>query len=96
MNVRIPPVKDIKQAILLYYTKHELLNKDISELFGVSFSYSKLARMRAEVRQKMREENAPFFDAKAVNTDVAYRVWGIPIEDLEKRYNKLKKLQLID
>ncbi len=96
MNVRIPPIKDIKKAIVLYYTKHEIDNKDIAELFGEEFSFGKLSRMRALVRSQMKEEKTPFFNANAVNTDVAYRVWGFPIEDLEKRYAKLKKLKLID
>ena len=96
MNVRIPPIKDIKNAIIIYYTKPEIDNKDISELFGANFSMGKLSRMRALVRQQMKEEQTPFFNANAVNTDVAYRVWGFPIEDLEARYNKLKKLKLID
>ena len=96
MNVRIPPVKDIKQAIVLYYTKHEIDNKDIRELFGLNFSSAKLSRMRALVREQMKKEDIPYFNSYAVNTDVAYRVWGFPIEELEVKYNKLRKMKLID
>ncbi len=33
------------------------------------------------------------WNAKAVNTQAAFRAWGLDIDDLEKRYNKLKKLE---
>ena len=42
----------------------------------------------------MIEENVYTHGMYKVNTDCAYRAWGLDIEDLEKRRNKLQKLGL--
>lgn len=42
----------------------------------------------------MIEENIYAYGMYKVNTDCAYRAWGIDIQDLEKRRNKLQKLGL--
>lgn len=40
----------------------------------------------------MAENQTPSWNALRVNTKDAYAAWGLDIEDLERRYRKLKKL----
>ena len=44
-------------------------------------------------RQELEKGQKPF-DFFTVSTATAYEAWGIDVEDLEKRRNKLKKLNL--
>lgn len=88
--VRIPQIKSLETAIRIYYEKIELKNADIMELFGVSLSRAKLVKMKEIAKEIMDEENILSYDATAVNTDAAYRAWGLNIDDLERRLKKLK------
>lgn len=90
-NVRVPQIIDLKTAVELYYTRSELSNKDIERLFG-HLSSATISRLKGKARQKMVEDNVPCWNARLVNTQVAYKTWGLAIEDLEQRYEKLKKL----
>jgi hypothetical protein len=87
-------ISDIDTALRLYYEKDELDNKDISLLFG-GIVPSTVSSMKKEVLAKMAEENITRFRYHTVNTEVAYRVWGIDVEKLEKRRAKLIKLGLM-
>jgi len=42
----------------------------------------------------MIKNDIPTFNANKVNTELAFFVWGIDINDLEKRRNKIKQLSL--
>ena len=42
----------------------------------------------------MAEDNVYTYGMYKINTECAYKAWGINVEDLEKRRNKLKKLGL--
>lgn len=91
--VRIPEISSLETAIRIYWEKIELSNKDIGELFG-KVGKSKIKQLKDTAREKMAENKIPSFSAARVNTKVAYAAWGLDIEDLEKRYNKLKKLAI--
>ena len=91
--VRIPQVSDLKTAIEIFYSHIELRNKDITKLFG-KVGNAKIAAMKKNVHDKMREDNVVSWDASAVNTRVAFQVWGLDIKDLEERYKKLQELNL--
>ena len=41
----------------------------------------------------MAEENIMARDSYSVNTEAAYRAWGLDIKDLENRYSKLQALK---
>lgn len=87
MRIKLP--QDIAKAVEFYYSKIELSSKDIRELFGCSKSSSQ--KLKEIARELMAKEEAFPFSASNVLTDVAYRAWGLDIEDLEKRLTKLKK-----
>ena len=91
--VRIPQIKSLETAIRIYYERIELRNADIKEIFG-SLGSKTICRLKQVAKDKMKENDIPSWDAKAVNTESAYEAWGLDIADLEKRLNKLKKLNL--
>lgn len=88
--VRIPQIASIETAIRIYYERIELKNADIMELFGMNLSRGKIVKMKEAAKEIMDEENILSYDATAVNTDAAYRAWGLNIDDLERRLKKLK------
>lgn len=90
-NVRIPPITSLKTAIELFYSRTELGNADIKDLFG-KHSSSTISRLKRKAIQKMAELNTPVWNASRVNTEAAYTAWGLDIADLERRYKKLQEL----
>ena len=93
INVRIPQLVSLEIAIKLYYTHSELSNKDIVALFG-KLSSATISKLKHKVYENMADEETPIWNANFVNTKVAYRTWGIDINDLEHRYQKLKELSI--
>lgn len=94
MSVRIPQVADIETAVRIYYERIELGNSEIMELFPTA-SRSTARKLKDLARIKMTEEGMPSFNPLSVNTRVAYIVWGLDIDDLERRLKKLRGLKLI-
>lgn len=84
---------NIEAALELYYSQNELSNSNIALIFGCSRSYVNTLKKR--VQEKMAEEKAhpPVFDAKHLNTEYAFKVWGIDIADMERKYKKLVKFR---
>ena len=89
--MRTRAITNIDTALRIYYEKDELDNKDICELFG-GLSESKAISMKKEVLKEMAARGIPRFRKHTVNTDVAYELWGINVERLEKNRAKLIKL----
>lgn len=93
MGVRIPQVSDHRYAIELFYSRTELSTGDIRELFksasDVRISGERALKLKEMAREKQIEDGVPIYDAQRVNTEVAYKVWGIDIHKLEKAYKKL-------
>lgn len=91
-KVRIPQIASIEVAIRLYYSRTELSNADMRELFGANLSKNKASQLKKVAWEKMIEEKTPVWNAAFVNTDVAFRAWGLNIADLEARQKKLAAL----
>ena len=87
-------IKDISTALRIYYENTEIGNSEIRELFG-SLANSTMYHMKNEVLKVMAERNTPRYRHHTVNTEVAFEVWGIDVDDLEKRRAKLIKLGLL-
>ena len=94
MGVRTPQIADIETAVRIYYEKIELSSKDIQELFPGAKGASTITRLKGKARERMAEEGALVYNSRCVNTEVAFRAWGLDIEDLEKRLAKLRRLKL--
>ncbi len=89
--MRIPEISSLETAIRLYWEKIELRSSDIKVLFG-RIGSEKVVQLKKQAQELMDERHTPQWNASRVNTKVAYEAWGLDIDDLEKRYNKLKKL----
>lgn len=92
-TVRIPTISSLETALKLYYERIELCNCDILELFG-DLSTATVSRLKAKAREQMAADGVLSWSGFGVNTESAYRSWGIDIDNIESRYNKLKELNL--
>ena len=90
----VPQIKDLETAIRIYYSNSHIGSSEIKELFGY-LSGSKIASLKNAVRDEMKKRNIMQYSLYTVDVEVAYEVWGISIEALERKYNKLKKLGLV-
>lgn len=87
-------IKDIDTALRIYYMYPELTNADIKILFGGNISNFAVNTYKKYARQQEIEDGVKTIGFYTVNTECAYKAWGIDVESLEKRRAKLKKLGL--
>ena len=88
-------ITSIDTALRLYYMYPELTNDQIKELFGKGVSDSFITSCKKKVRKEEVKRNIKTSIPYAINTAIAYEVWGLDIKDLEARREKLKKLGFI-
>ena len=91
--MNIPAVTSIDNALKIYYNHSEIGNKEINALFGQRSSAT-VSRLKRIVKDEMCNKNIPSYGANKVNTKVAFDVWGLDVNDLENRMNKIKELNL--
>ena len=84
----------IETAIRIYHENAELCNETIKELYDKQFSSATCSRLKKKVKAEMKKRNIHTYFPHNINTKVAYEVWGLDIDDLEERYNKLIALNL--
>lgn len=92
-NMNIPQITSIENAIRIYYSYSELGNKEISHLFG-RLSSATVSRLKKAVKDEMAKREILSYGMNRINTRTAYAVWGLDINDLERRMKKLKDLNL--
>lgn len=85
-------IANIGTAIEIYYTYPEMQNEQIRQLFGVNMCNETLAKYKRLIKARQRDLGVKTCLPYSVNTKTAFEVFGIDINDLEQRYNKLKKL----
>lgn len=96
-RINVPPLRDIGEAISLYYSRVELQREDIRRLFvgrsgtGSSISDSRVSELVRAARVLQIEESVPHWSAFGVNTVCAFRAWGMDIAELEERFEKLTR-----
>lgn len=91
VRLNIPELGSIKTAVELYWQKPALRNADIHTLFP-NIGKDTVQRLKKIARARTNELNKMQWSSTTVNTPDAYEAWGLDINDLEKRYAKLKKL----
>ena len=91
--MNIPQITSIDNALKIYYSHSEIGNKEIISLFG-RLSSATTAKLKKLAKDEMISRDILSYGMHKVNTTVAYDVWGIDINDLEKRHKKLKTLEL--
>lgn len=89
----IPSITSIETALKVFYENAEIGNKEIKDLFG-NRSSATISRLKKLVKVEMIKRDMPTFNAYKINTVIAYDVWGIDINDLEKCMKKIKELSL--
>lgn len=90
--MRIPQLPSIEKAIQIYYEKTMLFPKDIRAIFECGPTSA--AKLRDIAAQRMEEDRVPVWNARAVDTESAYKAWGLDIRNLERRAEKLRRLLL--
>lgn len=95
MGTRIPKISDLKTAVRIYYEYPELGNKEISELFE-PISSSTITKLKHIAFERAQEYGIKTNYLYTVNTDNAYKAWGLDIDDLIMRLNTLKSLNMLD
>ena len=91
--MNIPQITSIDNALKIYYSHSELGNKEIVSLFG-RLSSATTAKLKRVAKEEMTKREKLSYGMYKVNTAVAYDVWGIDVDDLERRRKKLKSLEL--
>lgn len=91
--MNIPQITNIDTVIKIYYSYTEIGTKEMTQLF-TRHSKSTINRLKKIAKKQMIQENVYSYGMYKVNTECAYKSWGIDIQDLEKRRNKLQKLGL--
>ena len=82
--------RDSEMAVRLYYEKPEITNADIKELF--STGETQTIKIKKAVKEEMEKRGVKSWLPHSVNTVIAYEVWGIDIDNFEKRLKKLRTL----
>ncbi len=91
MSIRVPRTANMFTLREIYWEKIELYNEDIRNIFPKA-SKSKIAQLKKAVKEKMVEEKVMVYNPLAVKTEVAFKVWGLDIDDIEKRCKKLMRM----
>ena len=84
---------NIEAAIELYFSKNELGNKDIKRIFGCSDSYACAQKKRVNEAAAKEDVRPLVFDANNVNAEYAFKVWGLDIDELVKKYKQLQRFR---
>lgn len=92
-TVRVPQITSLETAIRLYYERIELSNSDIKTLFG-KLAPATIKSLKNKAQAIMNERHTPIWNAQRVNTEIAYEAWGLNITDLERRFKKLKAMEV--
>ena len=91
--MHIPPISSLDNAISTFWLFNEIGNAEIKVIFK-KISPATIVKLKQLAKRKMNERGVPSYGLYKVNTRIAYEVWGLDIDDLEARRNKLKALEL--
>ena len=75
--------------------KQMLSSKDILTLFGGKHGSATIQRLKNMAKDKMVEDNICIWNAAMVDTETAFKAWGLDIANMERRYAKLQKYGFI-
>ena len=92
-KVKVKQIKDIDTAIRIYYMYPEIGKTEIRELVG-NIGNSTISNYTKAVKEEQVRREKLTAHTNTVDTETAYAVWGIDVEDLIKRRAKLQKLKL--
>ena len=90
--LQIPQIKDIEKAIEIYYSRLDLSNADIKELFG-DIGRMKIGSLKKIADGERRRQNGFSWSANRVPTVYAFAAWNLDIKDLEQRAAAMQKFK---
>ena len=82
---------DPEKALELYYTKTEINNAEIRELFSCNSTTA--TRLKRSVQDEMAKTGVRTWLPGNIDVKTAFEVWCIDVEQCEKRLLKLQKLR---
>ena len=91
--MNIPQITSIDNALRVYYNHAEIGNKEMTVLFGKR-SATTISNLKKMVKSEMNKRAICSYGANMINTAISYEVWGIDVDDMERRRAKIKKLDL--
>ena len=89
------PENFIENAIRIYYSNPTLGNMEIRELFGIK-ALDAVKRKKKTALELMEKNNIPVWFTGRVDTETAYKAWGLDIKKLERSYAKLKEFGMLE
>lgn len=91
-QVRIPQPRDLREALKIYWEKNELHNEDIQRLFG-KMGNQRVVLLKKMVKEEQVARGIRSYDHHAINTRLAYEVWGFPYNELYRRFKNCEALK---
>lgn len=92
----VPRLADFDTVLKIYYENTEIGHQKIKQLFvpdkGKNISSATVRQLFVAVAEEEVKRGTPKWSSHRVNTRVAFEVWGIDIDDVERRKKKLDKL----
>ncbi len=86
-------IRSVDTAVRIYYENIVLGNKEIRELLDVTGSAT-VTRLKNQAVKVMDKKGVMRWGT-TVETKCAYEAWGLDINELERRRNKLLKLGML-
>jgi hypothetical protein len=93
LKMNIPNITSVETALTIYYNNPEIGNKEITALFG-KHSPTTISKLKKMVKAEMDKQGLFSYGLNTIQTEMAYDVWGIDIKGLERRFKKIKELNL--
>lgn len=90
--VNVPAVADLEIALQLYYKRNELSTADICVIFKCSSPMARLLKQRG--REQMEMDKVPTWNPNYVNTEAAFRSWGLDVTKMQRNLERLRRLNL--
>lgn len=90
----IPSITSLENALKIYYENTEIGNKEIKYLFG-NHSSATISRLKKLVKTEMLKNGVSNYCANKVNTEIAFKVWGLDAGNLKNRFQELNKLKIL-
>lgn len=87
MKIAVVRISDVSLVVEMYYSKTELCNSDIREIFNCGSTAA--SKLKKQALEHQVSKNVKTFSARCVDTECAFQAWGIDIDKLEKKAKKL-------
>lgn len=93
--IKRPAIANVQAALKAYYSPDGYIgNQDIKDMFGVAEATAK--KLRSKVEDAHIEQNKPRFVPHKVDAELAFEVWGIDIQKLERNWKKQQQLGILE